>query len=461
MKKVLISIFILLLAFQFISADLEITKSASDNSIIVGVNKPATFDLEVKNTGESNYFEFYNLLGFSMYPKGTTFISKGQTKDVKLEIYPLEEPTQRGLFTFQYYIKGENATETSDKLTVNIIELGEAFKVGSGEIDPDASSIEIYIENKENYKFEKINAGFSSAFFEFDKEFSLKPFEKKTFDIDINKDDIKKLMAGFYTLKVEIEANGKTDETEGTIKFAEKDLISTTKEDYGFFINTQIIKKENKGNVLSESETVIKKNIISRLFTTITPEPDVVERQAATVYYTWARDIKPGETLEISVKTNWLFPLAVILLIVAIAILTKQYSAQNMILRKRVNFVRTKGGEFALRISISVKAKKYLERVNIIDRIPHMVKVHERFGTEVPSRLNEKTGRIEWNYEKLEPGEVRVLSYIVYSKIGILGKFALPTATAIFERDGKIHETQSNRAYFIAETRGGEKEDFD
>jgi len=51
----------------------------------------------------------------------------------------------------------------------------------------------------------------------------------------------------------------------------------------------------------------------------------------------------------------------------------------------------------------------------------------------------------------MQPGESRVISYIIYSKVGVLGKFALPTATAIYEKDGNIHEAESNHAFFIAE----------
>ena len=45
------------------------------------------------------------------------------------------------------------------------------------------------------------------------------------------------------------------------------------------------------------------------------------------------------------------------------------------------------------------------------------------------------------------------MSYIIFSKVGVLGKFALPTANAIYEKDGEINETDSNRAFFIAEPR--------
>jgi len=130
-----------------------------------------------------------------------------------------------------------------------------------------------------------------------------------------------------------------------------------------------------------------------------------------------------------------------------------------MVLKKKVTFVRAKGGEFALKVSLFVHAKKYIEKVQIIDRLPALVKIYEKFGGEIPSKVEEDKRRLEWNFEKLEAGEIRVISYIVYSKVGVLGKFALPSATAIFQRDGVIKNEESNRAFFMAEQRTKDEED--
>ena len=120
--------------------------------------------------------------------------------------------------------------------------------------------------------------------------------------------------------------------------------------------------------------------------------------------------------------------------------------------------MRAKGGEFALRVSVFAFARSHVEKVSIIDRLPSLVKVHEKFGSEKPKRVSEKNRSIEWEFSWLEAGETRVMSYIIYSKIGVVGKFSLPTAIAVYEKDGKIHEAESNRAYFVAEQRGREED---
>ncbi len=458
MRKYILFLMFILLIPLVLAINLQVDKSDESEVLILGLNKSSIFELQVTNLGASNSFGFYNLLGYKIFPVGTVYINSGETKKINMTLSPLKNVREKGHYKFTYYIRNSANEEQKEQLTFKIIELKEAFEIGSGEVDIDSNSIDIYVKNKENFDFGDVKIDFSSVFFEEEKTFKIAPKEKKEFTVQLNKDDFKKLMAGFYTLKAEIQTGNQKADVEGVIEFTEQDLLSTTKKDFGFLINTKVIEKKNKGNTIVESETVIKKNIISRLFTSFSPEPDIVEREGFTIYYTWSKQINPGKTLTINVKTNWLFPFILILLIVAIVILVKKYSNTHLVLKKKVSYVKAKGGEFALKVSIIVNAKEHVERVNIIDRLPSMVNVYNKFGGEEPSRIDEKTRKIEWNFEKLEKGELRVLSYVIYSKVGVMGKFALPTATAIFEREGDIHEAESNRAYFITEPKDKEED---
>jgi len=451
MRKTIAFVLFMLLIIPLISAiDLDIEKQESNPNLIKSLESPAIFNLKITNWGSSGNFEFYNLLGFMMSPN-MIYIKQGETKNVVLRVFPIGDLGTEGLYKFKYTIRADDKSEIDDYLTVKITKLEDAFETGANEFDPQSSSLEVYLQNKLNFDFNNIDAEFTSPFFKFKESFTLSPNEKKSFNINLNKEDFKKLMAGFYTLKTEIITGGKKANIEGVLKFIEKNLVTTSEDNYGFLITTKSIEKINEGNVLVKSETILKKNIISRLFTTFNIKPDIVERQGLTIYYTWLKDIAPGESLKITAKTNWLFPFLAIVFITLIVFFTKKYSLTNLSLRKKVSFVRAKGGEFALKISIIVNARKYIEKISIMDRLPPLVKIHERFGGEQPKRINEKQKRIEWEFEKLEPGEHRILSYIIYSKIGVLGKIALPTATAIYEKDGKVHEEQSNRTFFIAE----------
>ncbi len=452
MRKIGLFILLFLILPSILAIDLEVEKLSSNEVIISELGQAATFDLKITNNEASDVFTIYNLLGFETEPK-TIQISEGETKNLEVKVYLRDNFDYRGIYTLEYFIKNSKDESQQESLTFEVIDLEGVFIVGSGEISPETNSMEVFIQNKVNFDFDNVAVNFKSAFFELDKKFSLEPYGKKIFDVELDKEDFNKLMAGFYTLSASIEVENEKTDVEGVIKFVEKDILETSKKSYGFIINTELIRKVNEGNVVARSETLIKKNILSRLFTSFSPEPDVVNREGFNIHYTWTNQINPGETLEIVVKTNWLLPLLIIFFVVVIVFFAKQYSKTNVSLRKRVSFVRTKGGEFALKVSIFVSAKTHVETVSVIDRLPPMMKVYEKFGNEKPVRVNEHTRRIEWDLDNLEAGETRVLSYVVYSKMGVMGKFALPEATAIYEKDGKIHETESNRTFFVAEQR--------
>jgi hypothetical protein len=448
---------VLFLVMPAVSAiNVEVEKITKQGVYIPELDNKIIFDLNMTNHGLSDNFKIYNLLGFTITPEEIS-IGKDKSKLVSLEVESLGQLPDKGFYTLPYYLKGSYGNETENKLTIKAVGLGDIFLIGSESIDPELNSVEIFITNRENFDFSgenKIKARFSSPFFDTEKTFSLSPSETKKFTVSLNKQDFKNLTAGFYTMTADVEVNGAQATSDGTVGFIEKNIVTTTSTDFGFLVSTKIIEKVNEGNTIETSETTVRKNILSRLFTSLSPEPDIVEREFGSVYYTWISEVRPGETYKISVRTNWIFPLLIIFFIVAIVALSKQYTKTHLVLKKKVSFVKAKGGEFALKVSILVSAKSYVERVNVIDRLPPLVEIHERFGGEEPSRIDKRNRRIEWNFEKLESGETRVLSYIIYSKVGVLGKFALPTANAIYEKGGKIQEAESNRAFFITEQRG-------
>ncbi|MBU2459202.1 MAG: hypothetical protein KKB29_02470 [Nanoarchaeota archaeon] len=453
LKLFLITALFLLVLLPFVSSEnVTVTRRSSGEVLVVNTDSAVTLDLKLFNSGPEATFELYNLLGFTMEPNNI-YMSAGSTTNVELKLTPLGTINERGYYTMSYYIKRSDTEQEQHTLTFKIIELKDAFSIGAGYLDPQSTEVEVFIKNKENVEFGNASAKFTSPFFNFEKVFTLEPYETKTFDIPIDREILKGMTAGFYTITSEVTIGDEKASVEGVVKFMEKDIVTTTKSEFGFLINTQVIEKSNEGNVVQKTETVISKNVIPRLFTSFSPEPDMVERDGANVYYTWISEINPGEVIQIKVKTNWLFPFMIIFFLAIIVFITRKYTETSLVLRKRVSFVHAKGGEFALKVTVFISSKKYLERINIIDRLPPLVDVYERFGGEQPSKIDKKNKKIEWNFEKLEAGEMRTISYVIYSKVGIVGRFALPPATAIYEQEGNIQEAESNRAFFVTEQR--------
>lgn len=433
-----------------LALDVTIEKQSVGEIMILDVGEPAIIDLKVTNNGPANGFLFYTFFELGIEPTERIYFKSGETKDVQLTIQQGSNPTL-GFSTFDIFVQATDKSETTQRVTVNLINLEDAFEIGSEDFDPESRTMKVYLYNIVNFNFENIDVNFKSAFFNLDQTFSITPQEKKSFEVTLNKGEFNDLMAGFYTLDTQITYKDVKAKLETPIRFIEKDILVTTKEDKGFVISTKVIKKTNEGNVIVNSETTIKKNILSRIFTKFSPEPTSVNREGGTIYYTWDQTINPGETQEITVRTNWIVPLIILILIIAILVLTKKFLNTPLSVRKRITFVNAKGGEFALKITLVLTARKYLEKVSVTERLPPLVKIYEKFIGEQPSKIDNNKRLLKWDFEKLEEGERRVITYIVYSKVGVLGKFALPPASVLYEREGKIKEANSNKAYFVAE----------
>lgn len=449
------SMLVVLTAISCVSAiDLEIGKKAINEVFVIETNTPAIFEFTIKNLGESDNFEIYSLVGVDIYPKGNFRIEKGQTKIISVEVRALESAKKiPGYYNFVYKIKGSNTGIQEDRMTFKIATLGEVIYLSADSINPESEETSVYFKNIENIEFEDIGAEVSSAFFSFDENFSLLSKEEKSFIVNLNKEKLKTLVAGPYILDAKLKIGHSEATLKSTIKFLEESGISTTETKEGILISRHEIEKKNEGNTIAIIEVTMNKNIISRLFTNLNPQPNKVERKGFTVYYTWQEELRPSESLKVIAKTNWFIPFLILAAIIIIIILSRIYLISDVILKKRINFVKTKGGEFALKVTIIVKARRFAERIAITDKLPPIVKLYERYGTITPDRIDEKNRRIEWNIESLDQDEERILSYIIYSKIGIVGRFELPPARAVYEREGKIKETSSNRAFFVSEAR--------
>lgn len=453
-------IIILLLILPFInSVNIDVEKQSSPETYIPELNNEIIYELLLTNNGQSDVFSITNLIGLEITPSSGIKIDSGETKKLNLKIKSLEEIDEEGLYIFSYFLKGKKDKEVQEKkLSFDIIPLKKVFSVNADNFNPESNDLDVFIKNNANYNFKDIVINFESSFFDINKEVSLKPYEEKEFSLELEKERFEKLKAGDYTLNAEINIDNKIVKINDTIHFRERDILDISQEDYGFFINTKIISKQNKGNIVSESVTTIKKNIITRLFTSFSPSPDDIERDGGIVTYTWVEKINPGEEFNVTTKTNWLFPFLLIFFIVLVVLLVRQYIRTDLVLRKKISFVKAKGGEFGLKITITASSKAFIEDIKIIDRLPSLVKLHEKFLNEKPDKIDEKKRLIQWKINKLERGEKRVFSYFIYSKVGILGRFALPSAFALYERDGIKRESTSNKAFFLVDQKTKKEE---
>ncbi|MBS3083507.1 hypothetical protein J4423_01750 [Candidatus Pacearchaeota archaeon] len=447
------SLIIIFFMFSVVSAaNLDVKVLEKNEVIITELDKTnATFKLNITNLESvDDEFQIYSLVSIGMYPKEFFAIKRGETITLEISAVPFKEilRDKRGIYAFEYQIKGKKTGFFKDTLAIKILDVKDAVSVSIEDIPLNATKTKLTVINKEDINIKNLKIITKSDFFEFSKTFDLGKKESKVLDIPIILED--RVSAGEYDVEIIYELNNKKSSSALILQYLEASGISVFENTEGFIVKKTEIRKTNEGNVPALAKISIRKNILTRLFTIYSDKP-VIQRSGVFVDYSWEKEIGVGESYTVNVTTNYTFPFIIILLVVIVGFFVSFLATGKLSVHKGVSFVRTRGGEFALKINLRVKARSNLKNIVISDRIPGHAKLFNKFGIP-PHRIDEHSRKIEWDINQLNAGEERVFSYIIYSKINIVGSFELPAASVSFEHDGKRQHTLSNKTHFAAET---------
>ena len=88
MKKIFVLLLILLIIPSIFAINVSVEKKSSDETMIIGLENPTIFDLEVTNHDLTDNFMFYTFFGGGSYPQETIYIGKSQTKEIEFGVYP-------------------------------------------------------------------------------------------------------------------------------------------------------------------------------------------------------------------------------------------------------------------------------------------------------------------------------------------------------------------------------------
>lgn len=461
MKKGFILGIILVLSIlicSFASADISVSKTTKNDVVAKELSQPATFALKINNGGDVDYAEFYTYVDAILAPRGAMKLEKGETKNVDLLVYPSAKlrDEKKGSYTFVYYVKGQQNT-VEDRLVIRILPLKELLAISMPDtVTTDDSDIKITIENNESISFDKIDLELSSAFVKSSQSFGLGPYEKKEITLALDKAKVSSVLAGSYLVTLSLRVNDEaTLKLEKSITIKEKGNIVTDEKSSGsLFYPIFTVIKTNTGNIVSDVEVVITKNAFANSFTSFKTPPDKAEKKGMAYTYTWYATLKPQESFEVEVKTNYLLPIGIIFAILIIAAIISIYLRTDLLVRKKAVRVKSKGGEFAMKVMIFLRARHNISNIAIRERLPHLAELYERFGAVKPDKIDKARGLLEWNILNMQAGEEAILSYIFYSKVSVVGRFELPRAFATFkDAKGKIKQLFSNAVYFFEERR--------
>ncbi len=450
---ILLAMAVLLTINLSLAADLSVEKLEQKNILITEIGNNATAVLKITNNeNQKDSFQIYSLVGVNIYPKGFFEIGSGNTISLEVNFVPylgVIKDHKGEEYIFEYQIKGQKTGYFKDNFAIKILGVKDAVQVMVDSIGLNAQEAKITIKNKEDFAFQNLKIGGKSRFFEFSKTLDLAPDEIVGFNVPVTIG--RGLEAGEYDFDLSYELNGVKSDSLGIVKYLEFGGISVSEHSEGFIVRKNTITKVNEGNIPTKAVIGIKKNVLTRLFTVYSTTADSAERNGLFVNYLWERELGVGESFAISSTTNYTFPFILVLIVILVAVATRFLVSGKLTVHKNVSLVKTRGGELALKVFVRVKARKAASNIHLTDRIPHMAHLYEKFGMNAP-KVDHASRKLEWHINNLSSGEERVFTYIIYSKINVVGRFELPSAHASYETDGKTESVLSNQVYFAAET---------
>ena len=456
MKKEVI-IFALLSAILFLALPAASATIVEKKIISPVVYKELTIPAKVRlyitnDAAADDYFIIDTLLDISFVPHRTpVLVKKNETKEINLDIYPSNDLKEKntGNFAFSYYIKGDISGLTEDKIVIQIVSARNLFDVQIpdkvGVLD---KSFSIELENR----YEKdlsANVIVTSELFEGTSSIMLPSDEAMNVTLPLERKKLELYEAGTYPLKVKVLINNEFPfEIEKQVQLESFVNISTsTSEEKGIFGKSTSITKVNEGNIPAIVTIRLNKTAFEDWFTTFNIKP-ITKKADNILVYEWRKELISGESFKVVSTTNYSTPLIFLLVIVLIVFLISGLTKSKVVITKRAVKVLTKSGQFASKIILQVKNRgPEIRDVWIIDALPAFTELYEKFGTVKPEKIEK--GMLKWHLSQLTQGEELILSYILYSKVKVLGKLEVPPATIMWIDKKDTHQREDSNTLFI------------
>ncbi|MCK4997852.1 hypothetical protein KAS08_06140 [Candidatus Pacearchaeota archaeon] len=447
MKKLFSLLFIASFFFVVVSAT-DVSVDYSSDTMIKGVNNYIEMTLEVADA-TPGFYNLYTLSDMIITPS-EVFVVTNNSFVKTFGITTGRDLDFTGKYAFSHVLNHRNVEKIKTNAVIKFVDLRDAVVVGSDTIDSESGIITFYVENLESTTVRNLTGRFSSILFSTEETFDLGPKEKHEITVIVDAEELKKTKAGVYIIKSVFDTAFGDVEMNGNLYLGEKKGITSSEDKSGLLVRTHTISKINSGNVVQGAEVELTYNILSRFFTTFNIKPALTEREGFSVRYTWEKNrLNPAEVYVIKAKTNYILPFFILIFAIFGLWGLKKFNEIKLEIKKTVTPVKTKNGEFALKIRLAIKAKTDVEKLTLTDRVPAMVKIYKKFISTAPDKIDANTRRIHWSVGDLASGETRVFNYIVFSKVGIVGKFVLPEAKVIFIEDEKRREEFSNKVFFM------------
>ena len=288
--------------------------------------------------------------------------------------------------------------------------------------------------------------------FEVEQPVELIPLGKKIVELNYNLDPLQE--PGDYGVTFDLLEEGEV--VESVVKTATITSINPPFNEEeagrGFFFKTVITKTVTSTSNVKDTQTIkTPTNAIRSLFTSTTPKATRITEDGKP-YLAVELTLEPGESRDVIITVSYRI-LAYLLLIVLIGLFLYYRYKSPLNIRKGVSDVNVKEGgisELKVTLELTSAAKKPIKNVTVTDYVPNIADIEKEFGegTLRPSRIfkhKTKGTILKWELDEIAPGEDRLISYSIKSKLSIVGDFKVPRAKVGFKKKGRDITSYSNQ----------------
>ena len=319
------------------------------------------------------------------------------------------------------------------------------------EIDPRSMvELKVNLINRNMLNNTDLEIDIMSDLFEANRVTTLAPLERKTevFEIVYNSDQepvtdmliitVRAMSKTYSPLRKEIEIGGFVDV-----------VVSLPEIRKSLFKIEEILVYTNNGNIEAEEEVLFETTLLKQLLSSTNLDPEVVEINGKR-YFKWSLVIPADESVEIEIVRNYR-PIIIALLLITLGIVG-YYVFRSPVVVKKEAMILKKRSKVKVLIHVKNRTSKLVENVRIIDKLPQLTELQKEFevGTLKPEKVirHAREGTvIRWQLAHLEPHEERIITYLLNSKMEVIGSYKLPSTIVKFKnKKGKFVKIYSNRA---------------
>lgn len=379
-------------------------------------------------------------------------IKAGETRNFGLTFSPLlaDKPAVYGLI-----LVVESEEERVEKiLKAEVLDYKKIFskEYSFPVIDPRRGTmLKFNFENKYDILLHDLMLSLDSDLITKESKFSLNPKGSEVIEFEIDIDDV--TPEGKYPVDIKVidaEENVYVEDEEMLTVSIYHDVKEVIEPVEGFLVSGEKITQMNDGNSVVDKRLTRIFSALEKKFTKFDPVPSEWKIEEGKYIAVWSYSLEPGESKSVRYVTNFKTPLIVVIAIVVIILLVYFIKRKPLSISKKVLTLHTKKGDIAImKVLINIKntSKEKLHNVSVVDRVPNLIKAPVEFGVLKPSSVK-KIGdgaRMVWSFHSMVPGEERVISYKVESKVYVLGKLTLPPAVVSVKRKNRKVIVRTNQ----------------